>query len=280
VAPPVIRRAASAGLMLAAFGCALFVREPPAVRLRVATYNIQAGGGNLLAIAETIRELNADVIGLQEVDVHWSARSRFADQAAELGRALDMEVRFAPIYRLPNPDGTKPVREFGVAILSRHRIVSFRNDTLTRLSTQDTAQGPAPMPGLANAVVEIQGRRIRVFSTHLDYRADPRVRARQVTEMLRYIGDSEEPVLLLGDLNAAPDAPELRPLFGRLRDVWSSRSDSGHTYPAPAPTKRIDYVLASSDFFVGHAAVVPVLAADHRPVAADLAIFPPIRTVP
>ena len=280
MASAVTRRAvAAASIVAAVLGCAVLNREPPTVRLRVATYNIQAGGGNLLAIAETIREMNADVVGLQEVDVHWSDRSRFADQAAELGRALGMDVRFAPIYRLPNSDRTKPLREFGVAILSRHRIVSFRNDTLTRLSTQDTAAGPMPMPGLANAVMEVQGRRIRVFSTHLDYRADPRVRALQVMEMLRHADASEEPTVLLGDLNAPPDAPELKPLFTRFRDAWANR-DSGHTYPASAPVKRIDYVLTSSDFFVSHAAVVPALAADHRPVVAFLSLFPPIRTVP
>jgi endonuclease/exonuclease/phosphatase family metal-dependent hydrolase len=275
-----IRRVVSGALILsAAWACALFTREPPTVRLRVATYNIEAGGGNLLSIAETIRELNADLVGLQEVDVHWSTRSGFADQAAELGRALGMNVRFAPIYRLPNTDPTKPMREFGVAILSRHRIVDFRNDTITRLSTQDTAAGPTPMPGLLNAVVEIQGRRIRVFTTHLDYRPDPRVRARQVTEMLRHVDDSREPVLLVGDLNATPEAPELRPLLTRLRDVWSGR-DSGYTYPASTPKKRIDYVLASSDFSVIQAAVVPMIAADHRPVTADLSLRSPPHPIP
>ncbi|MFD2081642.1 hypothetical protein SAMN05421678_12849 [Actinopolymorpha cephalotaxi] len=50
------------------------------VQLRVATYNIHAGLGqdnvfDLDRTAATIRALDADLIGLQEVDVHWGARS-------------------------------------------------------------------------------------------------------------------------------------------------------------------------------------------------------------
>ncbi|GAA4951635.1 hypothetical protein GCM10023238_17450 [Streptomyces heliomycini] len=36
------------------------------------------------------------MIGLQEVDVHWGARSDFADEARALAGKLDMRVFFAP----------------------------------------------------------------------------------------------------------------------------------------------------------------------------------------
>ncbi|MGI8846289.1 MAG: endonuclease/exonuclease/phosphatase family protein, partial [Thermoleophilaceae bacterium] len=50
------------------------------VPLRVATYNMHTGIGaagrlDLAGTARTLEDLDADVIGLQEVDVHWSARS-------------------------------------------------------------------------------------------------------------------------------------------------------------------------------------------------------------
>ena len=256
--------------LLAITACAGAPRTSADTRLRAVTYNIQAGAGNLDTIASVIRSLNADIIGLQEVDVHWSSRSNFADQVATLGSRLGMQVRFAPIYRLPGSDATKPYREFGVAILSRHPIVEFRNDTLTRLSTQDTGAGPTLMPGLAEAVVNVNGQRIRVFATHLDYRADPRVRATQALEMRRYVDASADPTIVFGDLNATPEAPELRPLFESLRDVWAGQPEVGLTYPATQPIKRIDYILVSDGFKVLSASVVPVTAADHRPVVADL----------
>lgn len=266
-----LRRNSLAGILILAFttACAAIRREPEPNGFRVATYNIQAGA-NLPGVISALREIDADIVGLQEVDVHWSARSAFADQAQELATALGMQVRFAPIYQIPNADPRQPMREYGVAVLSRFPIVEFRNDTLTRLSTQDTSAGPIPMPGMVNAVVTIGRRRVRVLVTHLDYRADPRVRGRQATEMAARLSASPEPALALGDFNAAADSPELRPLFDRLRDVWSSALGTGYTYPANAPVKRIDLILATPDFLVGAVHVGTTMASDHRPLVANL----------
>ena len=240
--------------------------------LRVMTYNIQAGGGKLENVAETIRGFSPDIVGLQEVDVHWSARSGFADQTAELAKMLGMQGRFARIYQLPGADSTRPPREYGVAILSKCPIVSFTNHMLTRLSTQDSTAGPTPMPGLLESTVDFSGTRIRVFNTHLDYRRDPSVRRQQVSEMLAIIGQSAGPTLLFGDMNAPPEAPELRPLSEKLRYAWLGQADAGLTYPATAPVRRIDYVFTSPHFVARSASVPVTVASDHRPVVTDLAL--------
>lgn len=236
------------------------------------TYNIESGRGALDGTVEAIRASAPDIAALQEVDVHWADRSRFADQAAILGERLGMEVRFARIYEITNADPARPVREFGVALLSRFRVVAWRNDTITRLSTQEPNPLPAPAPGLLEARLDVQGREIRVFDTHLDYRADPAVRRRQVADMLRYIGAADVPTLLLGDLNASPNASELVPLFERLTDAWPASAGPGFTYPADRPEKRIDYVLVSPQLRVRSATVPATDASDHRPVVVDLVL--------
>jgi len=247
-------------------------RLPGDVHVRAMSFNIAAGAGDLDAIAAVIRASSADVIALQEVDVHWSARSNFADQATRLGELLGMHVRFAPIYRNPSGDSLRPMREFGVALLSAHPIKAFINRPLSRLSTQQESSITTLMPGLLDATVNVSGVRLRVMNTHLDYRADPAVRRQQVDEMLAVIADAHEPLVLFGDLNAPPYAPELAPLFSRLRDAWRGRSDAGFTYPALAPAKRIDYVLTSSGIRVIAASVLDTRASDHRPVIADLVL--------
>jgi len=238
--------------------------------IRVVTFNIHAGHGDLARTAETIRALSPDMVALQEVDVHWSERSGFVDQVAALAAELGMEARFAPIYSLPNRENSAVRREFGVAFLSRHHIVTSRNDTLTRLSTQDSNAVPAPAPGLLEAVVDVRGSRLHVFNTHLDYRADPGVRRTQAAEMVAVMARVREPLIVFGDLNATPDAPELAPLFARLRDAWPRDSGPGYTYPADNPVKRIDYVLISRDFNTVSARVPVSEASDHRPVVVDL----------
>ncbi|MFE7043600.1 endonuclease/exonuclease/phosphatase family protein [Streptomyces atratus] len=246
--------------------------------LRVATYNIHAGAGmdnvfDLDRQTAELRSLDADVIGLQEVDVHWGTRSEWRDLAAELAERLHMQVSFAPIYSLDPETPGAPRREFGVAVLSRYRIVSAENHEITRLSTQDPNPVPAPAPGFGEVVLRVKGLPVHVYVTHLDYRSDPSVRTAQVADTRRVMAEDEAPgrqkvrQILLGDFNAAPAAPELAPLWEELTDI----EPGGPTYPAQDPVQRIDYVAVSKDSVrVRDAAVAETLASDHRPVVADL----------
>ncbi|MGW2654290.1 endonuclease/exonuclease/phosphatase family protein [Streptomyces sp. NPDC001478] len=250
------------------------------VPLRVATYNIHAGAGmdnvfDLDRQVAALRALDADVIGLQEVDVHWGDRSGNRDLAAELAERLGMHVSFAPIYSFDPVVEGGPRREFGVAVLSRYRIVSAENHELTRLSTQDPNPVPAPAPGFGEVVLRVRGLPVHVYATHLDYRGDPSVRTAQVADTRRIMAEDRAgargPVrqILLGDFNAAPTAPELAPLWQELTDV----EPGAPTFPARNPVQRIDYVAVSKDTVRARGAAVPeTLASDHRPVVADLVL--------
>ncbi|MGW1224543.1 endonuclease/exonuclease/phosphatase family protein [Streptomyces sp. NPDC002530] len=250
------------------------------VPLRVATYNIHAGAGmdnvfDLDRQVAALRALDADVIGLQEVDVHWGDRSGNRDLAAELAERLGMHVSFAPIYSFDPVVEGGPRREFGVAVLSRYRIVSAENHEVTRLSTQDPNPVPAPAPGFGEVVLRVRGLPVHVYATHLDYRGDPSVRTAQVADTRRIMAEDRAgargPVrqILLGDFNAAPTAPELAPLWQELTDV----EPGAPTFPARNPVQRIDYVAVSKDTVRARGAAVPeTLASDHRPVVADLVL--------
>ncbi|WP_432092187.1 endonuclease/exonuclease/phosphatase family protein [Streptomyces sp. bgisy100] len=251
------------------------------VPLRVATYNIAAGTGadhvfDPGRTARALRALRADVIGLQEVDVHWGARSQGRDLAAELADALGMRVFFAPLYSLDPAQAGGPRREFGVAVLSRLPVLSTANHSITRLSTQDPHPVPAPAPGFGEAVVRVGGVPVHIHVTHLDYRADPAVRRAQTGDMLRIMAEDCDGrgrcprQVLVGDFNAEAAAPELAPLWGRLTDAVPAGARP--TYPAGAPVRRIDYVTVSDGIGVRGAAVAGTLASDHRPVVADLAV--------
>lgn len=245
------------------------------VPLRVATYNIHAGAGmdnvfDLDRQAAELRALDADVIGLQEVDVHWDTRSQWRDVAGELAERLHMRVSFAPIYSLDPTTPGAPRREFGVAVLSRYRTVSAENHEITRLSTQVPDPVPAPAPGFGEVVVRVKGMPVHVYVTHLDYRGDPSVRIAQVADTRRVMAEDEGRKVLLGDFNAEPGAPELAPLWEELADA----EPGAPTYPALNPVKRIDFVAVSKDGVrVRDAAVAETLASDHRPVVADLLLL-------
>jgi endonuclease/exonuclease/phosphatase family metal-dependent hydrolase len=275
------RAAAAVALLLGALALG-----PPAhadgrrgVRLRVMAYNIQAGAGadhvfDLERQARAIESEHPDVVGLEEVDVNWAARSDYTDEASWLARRLRMRVFFAPIYTLP-PDRTgAPERRFGIAVLSRFPILRAQNLQITRLSTQTPDPVPAPAPGFPEVLINAHGARVWVYVTHLDYRSDPGVRKAQVADMNSLMARRHGPKLLLGDFNAEPDAAELAPLWTGLTDALTVAGQrTTPTWPADVPAKRIDYVTFSAGVGVSGAHVPDTLASDHRPVVADLRGF-------
>lgn len=254
--------------------------EPDDVSLRVATYNIQAGIGmddvfDVERTAEAIADLDAEVVALQEVDVHWDERSQWRDVAGELAESLDMHVHFGEIYSLEPDDPSDPQREFGNALLSQHPFTHSKNHEITRMSSQDPDPVPELMPGFPEVAVDVDGHVVHVYSTHLDYREDPEVRQMQVADMRGVMeGPGDSAQILMGDLNARPGAPELDPLWEDLDDAWESvhGPEGGFTYPADVPDRRIDYIGVTSGVEVVSAEVAETLASDHLPVVAEVIV--------
>lgn len=253
------------------------------VPLRVMTYNIHHGTGtdgvfDLARTAAAIRASGADVVGLQEVDAQWGARSRWRDETRELGGMLGMRAYFARIYDLAPPAPGAPDRRYGVAVLSRYPIVHAENHLITRLSSQGSNPAPRPMPGFPEVVVADRGALVHVYDTHLDFRSDVSVRAEQVRDMRAVMAeDAGSQRILVGDFNATPGASELAPLWQDFSDAFTVADEPDNpTYPALQPSKRLDYVTVSPGISVEDARVPcsPLyrVTSDHRPVVADLTV--------
>lgn len=249
------------------------------VPLKVMSYNIHSGMDrdnryDIDRIAEVIRDSGAEIIGLQEVDAHWSVRSRFDDEVKLLAQNLGMNSYFAPIYDLPSKQEGGPRRQFGVAVLSRYPILEANNREMTRLSTQVRDASPERAPGLAEVLVDVKGVRVKIYSVHLDYRPEPAVRRLQVKELLDVLSENDYEKIVLGDFNARTTAPELTSLYSVLYDTWAKirSSEPGFTFPAEKPDRKIDHIFVSRGIVAMSANIIDALASDHRPIAADVMV--------
>ncbi len=227
--------------------------------LRVMTFNIQSGARGLERVAQVIRAAVPDVVALQEVDVG-STRAKGLDQTAELSRLTGLKYRAH--FRTTDLFGGA----YGIAVLSRFPLEAL-------------AQYPLPVPRgaeprtLAHAVMEVDGREVSVYLTHLIRRPfNGNTRVRQSAYVARLLAQDARPKLLMGDLNDGPDSRSTRLLRRGLRDVVADTGTLGGTYPLPAflPTLRIDYVLACDAFTPVASRVLRVDVSDHYPVVADL----------
>jgi len=243
-------------------------------RLRLVTLNLWGTEPPLeLRLDLATRQLAAldpDVIALQEVKPHGDATT-----AHMLAAPRAMHVVYAPAIRWAAGGfgAASPAGEEGLAILSRWPVLERRALRL-----------PYPRPTeariLLSARLATPSGPIWVHTTHLHYRLDDGVaREAQVMAIDDAIracgrGNDDAPQLLCGDLNATPDADELRFLRGlhtlggrrtHFQDAWlrchdeprrgdgpergiTWASDNQHTRPLRSLDldRRIDYVLATT----------------------------------
>lgn len=251
----------------------------------VMSFNIHYGADSdnsfdLERTASVIEDSGAEIIGLQEVDNHWGARSEFLDEAAWLADRLDMHVVYGANLDEPPLPGDTENRQYGTAILSEYPILSSENHLLTNIEYEEQ---PTEQRGLLEAVVNVRGNHIAFYSTHLDFQREEQ-RALQVEEILEITGTSKRPAVIVGDLNAAPDAPELQPLFSAFTDTFAALGQNEDYTFGPDleglpgsgsvenPTLRIDYILTARGATATSAEVIRTTASDHLPIVAELSI--------
>jgi len=258
-----LRAFALVGALLAVLTASAGAATP----LKVSSYDVNYGVGvdgklDLDRTAAAITATGADVIGLQAVDKHWSARSGNLDEPAELARRLNMNVVYGPNLDNAPVNAGDPRRQYGVAILSKFPIVSSTHTLLPR------PQG-GEQRGLLEAVVDANGTKVRVATTHLHTTAVER--EAQVAAILAKLAGSAEPVVITGVLNAADTAAELAPILSAYRDTWKIKGDgNGFTAPAANPTGRTVYVLASKGIGVLSAVLGDRAASTYIPVTVEL----------
>lgn len=258
------RRLVALSLLGLVSGCAvlqqLATRSP--TPMRVATYNIRHGVGmddalRLERTAATLRALDADIIGLQEVD-SVVRRSNDVDQARLLGDLLGMRASFGAF--MPYQGGA-----YGMAILSRWPIV--------RTTSLRLPDGNEPRIALVAEVERPDGTRLTVVNVHFDWVESDRYRYAQAEVVRTMLDTLSTPWLLLGDFNDEPGSRTLR-LLTRAGDEATKPDSARLTFPAaPTPTKEIDFIVAGprGGWRVGDVTVVAErLASDHRPVVATL----------
>lgn len=244
-------------------------------RLKVLTWNVWWRFGPWeergQAIAQTVVDIDADVIALQEV---WSDKD--TSFAAELAAKLGYHFVYEKCMDVGDLG-------FGNAILSRWPIT--QTDIVTLFGQEETGETRLAM------FAEIDGPRgkIPMFTTHLNWKLDhSHIRQKQVADLARFIDSKPTrkfPHVLCGDFNADPDAEEIRMLNGLtttpveglvFHDAWSFADDSsgGMTWdnsnPYVAmefePDRRIDYIFVGQPAAKGAGHIVDCKIAGNRPI--------------
>ena len=79
---------------------------------------------------------------------------------------------------------------------------------------------------------------------------------------------ADMPYVIMGDLNAEPDAPEMAPLFAALQDTCKDKAFL--TFPSDHPTIKIDHILFRGEWNLLDVYSIDTQNSDHRPLIAKM----------
>ena len=254
-------------------------------RVRLATFNIlharspADGRVDLDRFAAAVRRLDADVLGLQEVDRD-QARSHGADLTSIAAEAMGAPAhRFAAtLHGEPGlwvaATGAHQPRgaAYGIALLSRHPVQEWRVLSLPVLRRRAPVRFPGrrwpelvadePRAAIA-AVVQAPGGPLTVVCTHLTF--IPRWNGLQLRHLARAVADLPRPLVVLGDLNLDDGQPAQ---LARMAPLATAP-----TYPVGRPVRQLDHILGEGRVVaVGAGEAVDLGLSDHRALVADVRI--------
>jgi endonuclease/exonuclease/phosphatase family metal-dependent hydrolase len=246
--------------------------------VRIATFNILHGRSlddgrvDVDRLAAAVKSLDADVLGLQEVDRD-QPRSLGADLTAVAAEAMGAVDHQFVAALAGTPGGTWMAATgeeqpgsatYGIALLSRYPVVSWRVVRLPALRVSVPLWSPLTRrPFLARdeprvavaAVLEGPFGQFTVCNTHLSF--IPGWNGAQLRRLVGSLSGTREPLAVIGDLNMQP--PQAARVSG-LRSIAS-----GVTFPAHRPQRQLDHVLVRGGLTAtGPAEVVRLPLSDHR----------------
>lgn len=227
--------------------------------MRFVSYNIRlALDSSLERIASVLRELDGDVVCLQEVGLNWRMGD-CVDMTAVIAEQSGYQYHY---YGGAIEDNSG---EYGIALLSR---IEF-TDVSRRFLPQKVDEPRI----LVTATLENGSRPIQLATSHISVKTEDR--PEQCRQVARWLGISTQHTVLIGDLNAELPSAELIELTaatGLRCALMDSIGEHGPSYPTNEPHSAIDHVLIGSGLMCTAAAVENVRGSDHVPVWADVEV--------
>lgn len=218
------------------------------LEISVLTYNISLKNRDFEAVAQLIRDADADVVALQEVNR--AGYFYLYDDLADLYP-----------YRAFHPDSAPP----GQAVLSRYPILEDNYWQVERAHQR--------------VVLDVDGQQLAFYNVHpVHFSLNRRSlfnfdgQEREVDDIIDRVTHEEGALILVGDFNTTDQTDMYKRFSVHYGDAFRTvGSGFGLTFPSWMPLARLDYVFYNAAFIPLEARVWETTGgSDHHPVFARL----------
>jgi endonuclease/exonuclease/phosphatase family metal-dependent hydrolase len=158
--------------------------------------------------------------------------------------------------------------QYGTAILSSNELHSSKSHTFGSRSIISLSKGfvlsTVKWPGEDNIYVD-------VISVHLDFLLDS-VRQKQINELIAVIEKRDNPVILMGDLNADSESEAIKSLIETL-DLKAYKFKRAGLETFSRFNKRFDWILISKELEYVSYNVLPDDISDHSAIISEISLI-------
>jgi len=219
--------------------------------MKILTYNIQQGYSreglkNIDGQLDLIRDLDADVIGLQESDT-----SRIAGGNADIVRYFADKLDMYSYYGPKVVPGT-----FGIALLSKYPIENPRTFYM---------YSEAEQTATITAQITVNGKTFEIFVTHLG-NGGPIIQQEHFLAEVAGKGN----VIAMGDFNFNPDSEQYLLTTQSLEDAWLLRCPDDVDDTGVHLDKRIDHIFVSPGTQITDARYLLSPESDHPAMMVEI----------
>jgi endonuclease/exonuclease/phosphatase family metal-dependent hydrolase len=217
------------------------------VPLRVMSYNVHGLADDRAALVGLVRDLEPDVLVVQEAPRRFRWRHKCAALADDTGLV---------------------VAAGGMPALGNLLLVNLRVAVHETWCTRFPLTPGRHLRGAAFARGSVRGGQFTLSGSHLA--TDPAERPSQAAVWKEQLAALEGPVIAAGDLNEGPGGSAWR----MIEDGLVTSGEPTPTFPAGLPARRLDGIFVSPDIRIEKYEVVNEerarSASDHLPVVVDL----------
>lgn len=249
----------------------MLVRET-LMKLKLLQWNIWYKE-DITNIAKLLKEINPDIICLQELTLSHPEHNENIDKLKYLADILGFNHFFKPSH-------IDPENTFGNVIFSRYPI---KENTFHFIKKPEEKIEHFSHQGRVyiECGISINGKMFTVGTVHMSYTdrfSETELKKTETDNLVEILKQKKENFIFTGDLNSTPESYTIVEIEKVLKScgpdmnkkTWTTKPFSYNGFTAEKLDWRLDYCFSTPDININSTEVIPTKYSDHLPILLEI----------